>query len=183
MEHLSKRASDGNISTGKLAVCHSKSSGYAVSQQVPPSQMWKDMTRFLPRSCEGWAPHCRGQTILEGVQNPSARCSHFAIHFTVTCYPYKEVHVTAKMWWQNSNNLPSILHPQQNSPATVVPAKSDTSCPFLLLRIFPLLLNKETRHLPNSDRRLFIDVYGKSTVLSIQPGVMPPVVAFAVGEC
>ena len=38
-------------------------------------------------------------------------------HFTVTCYPYKEVHVTAKC---DGNNLPSILHPRQSSPATAV---------------------------------------------------------------
>ena len=44
-------------------------------------------------------------------------------HFTVTCYPYKEVHVTAK----------SILHPRQNT-AVRIAVRVLVSFPSVLIR-------------------------------------------------
>ena len=42
---------------------------------------------------------------LEGGQNRFGKILHFEITFTVTCAPYKEIHVTQ----QNSNNLPNYF--------------------------------------------------------------------------
>ena len=41
------------------------------------------------------------------------------------------------MWWQNSNILPSILHPRQNSPATAVFPTIQTWCVLVRTQFLP----------------------------------------------